>query len=91
MHDPIIFSKIQLLGYVIDDIRELEDVIRNTGDPALVLQYREDMRGLIAELNEVSSRCIVLLAAYIEGCKDADYPISLDYYRVWKELTKAMK
>ncbi len=89
MADPIIFNKIQLLGYVIDDIRELEDIIRNTADPSLIAQYREEMRGLITELNEVSARCIVLLSAYLEECKENNYPVSLDYYRVYKELSKA--
>lgn len=89
MTDPIIFNKIQLLGYVIDDIRELEDIIRGTADPSLISQYREDMRGLISELNEVSSRCIILLGAYLDECKENNYPVSLDYYRVYKELSKA--
>ena len=89
MHNPIIFRKIQLLGYVISDIRSLERVMLDTSDPELLLMYRDDMKLLIAELNEVSARCLFLLKAYLEGCRETSYPVVLDYYRVYKELSKA--
>lgn len=89
MYDPVIFSKIQLLSYVIDDIKELEEDMKHTEDPSLMMQYKEEMRELITELNEVSTRCIILLEAYLEGCKETNEPVCLDFYRVYRELSKA--
>lgn len=89
MYDPIVLNKIQLLSYVIEDIKELEEDMKYTEDPSLLLQYREDMRELIAELNEVSSRCIALIEIYLQECKETNEPVCLDFYRVYRELNKA--
>ena len=89
MYDEKILAKIRLLGYVIDDVKDLDNAILQTSDPSLLMEYKQEMRGLIKELNEVSFRVIDLLDEYLANCKETGEPISLDYYRVWKELTKA--
>lgn len=91
MYDPVIYNKITLLSYVIDDIRDLEEDMKGTSDPQLLMEYKQEMRELVTELNEVSSRCIVLLQEYLEECKKNDEPIMLDFYRVYKELSKAIQ
>jgi hypothetical protein len=89
MYDEKILAKIRLLGYVIDDVKDLDNAISQTSDPSLLMEYKQEMRGLITELNEVSFRVIDLLDEYLADCREKGSPISLDYYRVWKELSKA--
>jgi len=89
MYDEKILAKIRLLGYVIDDVKDLDNAILQTSDPSLLMEYKQEMRGLIKELNEVSFRVIDLLDMYLANCKETGEPVSLDYFRVWKELTKA--
>lgn len=89
MYNAIIHKKISLLGYVIDDIRELERSMQTVTEPSLLIEYREEMISLIEELNSTSQRCIELLEVYIEECKELNSPVLLDYYRVLKELKKA--
>lgn len=89
MYDEKILAKIRLLGYVIDDVKDLDNAILQTSDPSLLMEYKQEMRGLIKELNEVSFRVIDLLDMYLANCKKTGEPVSLDYFRVWKELTKA--
>lgn len=91
MHDVAIYNKVLLLSYVIDDIKHLETEMAGTIDPSLMVEYREEMRGLVEELNVVSVRCIELLEVYLKDCREQDEPISLDYYRIYKELSKAKK
>lgn len=89
MYDDKILNKIRLLGYVIDDVKELDVAIAQTTDPALLMEYKQEMRSLITELNEVSFRVIDLLDQYLADCKETGEPVSLDYYRVWKQLSLA--
>lgn len=89
MYDEKILNKIRLLGYVIDDVRDLDRAIAETSDPSLLMEYKQEMRELTLELNEVSFRVIDLLDEYLANCKETGEPISLDYYRVWRELSKA--
>lgn len=91
MYDPKILNKITLLSYVIDDIKDLEEDMRHTQDPSLIIEYKQEMKELITELNEVSTRCIVLLEEYLDDCKKTNEPVCLDFYRVFKELSKARK
>lgn len=90
MYDPVIYNKITLLSYVIDDIRDLEEDMEMVSDPELLLEYKQEMKELIIELNEVSTRCVSLLRDYIEECKKTNEPICLDFYRVFKELTRTL-
>lgn len=90
MYDPIIYNKIALLGHVIDDIKQLEADMVVTTDPSLLLEYKEEMHYLVEELNSVSFRCIALLEIYLDACKETNEPVLLDYYRVYKELSKAI-
>jgi len=89
MYNTAIFKKIQLLSYVMDDIKELDDNIANTTDPSLLIQYRQEMTVLIEELSEVSLRILSMIEEYMEECKKNDEPIMLDFYRVYKQLSKA--
>jgi hypothetical protein len=86
-----VHNKILLVGYVIDDIKELEVNIQETTDPELLLQYKQEMRALVDELNEVSQRCLQLIDIYVEECKEKNIPMLLDYLRVRNELKKAVK
>jgi hypothetical protein len=90
MYDEKILAKIRLLGYVIDDVKDLDNAILQTSDPSLLMEYKQEMRGLIKELNEVSFRVIDLLDMYLANCKETGEPVSLDYMRVRKELKKAI-
>lgn len=89
MYNPSIHNKIELLGQVISDIKGVEADIQVTTDPSLILELTEEKNELIEELDMVGMRCIVLIEAYVQDCKDNDYPVYLDYYRVLKELKKA--
>lgn len=91
MYDSAIFNKIQLLSYVIDDIKQLDHDMKETTDPALLMEYREEMKSLVEELNSVTGRVLTLLEVYLNGCKETNEPINLDYYRVYKELSRAVK
>lgn len=90
MYDPTIYKKIQLLSYVIDDIKDLEVDMRSTQDPALLLEYKQEMKELVEELTEVSNRVISLVEVYLEACKETNEPVCLDFYRVYRELQKAL-
>jgi len=89
MFDVTIHRKIELLGQVMDDIKEVETAIQLTTDPSLLKEYKDERRELICELDEIGNRCIVLLEAYVQDCKDNDIPVYLDYFRVLTELKKA--
>lgn len=91
MYDAALFNKITLLSYVIDDIRELDEAMKATQDPSLLIEYKQEMRELVTELNEVSERVLVLVEEYMKECNDNDEPINLDYYRVYKELRRAIE
>lgn len=91
MFNPIIHSKISLLGHVIDDIKHLEQQMLETSDPSLLLEYKQEMRDLIEELNTVSERCLHLIELYIRECDEQNVPVYLDYVRVYKELQKAKR
>jgi hypothetical protein len=49
------------------------------------------MKDLVEELNSVSARVLELIEAYLDGCKETNEPVNLDYYRVYKELSRAVK
>ena len=89
MYTHSIHSKIELLGYVMDDITALRRDMASTTDPALLLEYKVELESLIEELNEVGERVIYLIGIYIEECKETNTPVLLDYYRVYKELIKS--
>jgi len=89
VYNPSIHKKIVHLGYVMDDLAEVRRDIANTTDPALLMEYNEELEVLIEELNEVGERVIYLIGIYIEECKETGAPVYLDYYRVYKELNKA--
>jgi len=91
MYNPIIHNKIKLLGIVMEDIKALEIHLGHVSDPVLIMEYGQDMNALRKELNAVSSRCVILLEAYMEDCKTSNEPILLDYARVLKELRLAMR
>lgn len=88
MRSQLVHNKIALLGSVIDDIRALEVHMQYVADPALLIEYKVDMAALILELDSVSERCVTLLEAYVEDCRDAGIPVLLDYFRVLKELQR---
>lgn len=89
MYNQIVHSKIELLGQVIADIRDIELAISIVDDPSLIMEYQKERNDLIEELNSVSDRCLVIIEAYMEDCKDQQIPIFLDYYRVYRELKRA--
>lgn len=89
MYNKSIHSKIEVLGQVISDIKEIEYEMQITNDPSLIEDLTEEKNELIMELDMIGVKCITLIEAYMEDCKDNDYPIFLDYYRVLKELKKA--
>jgi hypothetical protein len=91
MYNSSIHKKIQLLGYVMDDIAEVREMLSNCSDPSLILEYEEELESLIEELNEVAERCIYIIGVYVEACKENNEPVYLDYYRVYKELKKAQE
>jgi len=91
MYSSAVSSKIHLLGAVIDDIRSLELDMSECLDPSLLMEYKQEMRDLKEELEEVGLRVIHLIEIYIEECRELDVPVSLDYVRVLKELKKSMR
>lgn len=86
MYNKTIHSKIELLGQVISDLKSCEADIEVTTDPALRSEYEEERLLIAEELDEVGNRCIKIIEAYIEDCKDNDIPVYLDYVRVLKAL-----
>lgn len=91
MQNKIVHNKIYLLGSVIDDIKVVEQLMSECGDPSLLIQYKQEMKDLKDELNEVGLRVIQLIEVYVEECKEQDVPVLLDYVRVLKELKKSMR
>jgi sugar phosphate isomerase/epimerase len=91
MYNSSVSSKIHLLGAVIDDIRALEFHMLECGDPSLLLQYKQEMKELKEELDEVGLRVIELIEIYVEECNELGVPVLLDYVRVLKELKKSMR
>lgn len=89
MYNYSIHSKIELLGQVITDIKELEAELQFINDPSLIEDLLIEKGELIEELDMVGMRCITLIEAYMMDCKESSIPIYLDYYRVLKELKKA--
>lgn len=89
MYNHSIHSKIELLGQVITDIKEIEYEMQIVNDPSLLEDLIEEKNELIEELDMVGMKCITLIEAYMQDCKDNDYPVYLDYFRVLKELKKA--
>lgn len=83
-------SKIELLGHVISDLKDIELAISIAADPALLHEYHIERKALIQELNEVSERCTVLIEAYMQDCKEQGVPPYLNYYRVLRELRRSM-
>jgi len=83
-------SKIELLGHVIQDLKDIELAISIAADPSLLHEYETERKVLVQELNEVSSRCIVLLEAYMEDCKSQQIPPYLNYFRVLRELRRSI-
>ena len=89
MYNLIIHSRIEVLGQVISDIKEVEYDLQIANDPSLIEDLTEEKNELIQELDAVGMKCITLIEAYMQDCKDNDYPIYLDYWRILKELKKA--
>ena len=83
-------SKIELLSHVINDLKDMELALGCAQDPALIHEYELERKALIQELNEVSSRCIVLLEAYFDDCKSQQIPPYINYYRVLRELRRSI-
>ena len=91
MNCPPIDSKIALLGYVITDLNDIELAISVVDDPALIHEYEQDRTALIKELIEVSNRCIILLEAYMQDCKEQNLPPYINYFRILRELRRSIK
>jgi hypothetical protein len=83
-------NKIELLGHVIADLKDMELAISIVNDPALIMEYEIERKALIQELNEVSERCVVLIEAYMQDCKEQNIPPYLNYYRVLRELRRSI-
>lgn len=91
MQSPIINRRIEYLAQLVLDIREVQNDIRMTGDPSLILEYEEEKKVLFEDLEEQAKNLIYILEAYFQDCKDENIPIELSYYKVYRELHNARK
>ena len=86
MYNSSVHSRIELLGQVISDLKEIENELQLASDPSLILDLTEEKSELMEELEVVGTKCMTVIEAYIQDCKDNDFPVCLDYYRVLREL-----
>lgn len=91
MRSAIIDRRLMYLEQLFIDLKEIQDDINVTGDPALILEYEEDKEALYNDLEDHAQDALFLLEAYIEDCKLEQIPIVLEYFRVYKELSNARR
>ncbi len=91
MRSAIIDRRLMYLEQLFIDLKEIQDDINITGDPALILEYEEDKEVLYNDLEDHAQDALFLLEAYIEDCKAEQIPIVLEYFRVFKELDRARR
>ena len=91
MRSAIIDRRLMYLEQLFIDLKEIQDDINIAGDPALIMEYEEEKEALYDELEDHAQDALFLLEAYIEDCKTEQLPITLEYYRVYKELERVRK
>lgn len=89
MYDPVIFKEIQILSYIMDDVKECETDLAGATDPAQQLELKDELRSLVTELDDAGFRCIDLLSIYLDNCKLTGDPVNLSYYKTYVELKKS--
>jgi hypothetical protein len=73
------------------DIKDINNEIEQTSDPALKFEYEEEKELLFNELEEHAQDALFILEAYFQDCKETNMPIVLEYYRAYRELDRARR
>ena len=91
MRSAIIDKRLRYLEQLFIDVKEVQDDINTSYDPALRSEYEEEMEVLFTDLEEHAQDVLYLLTAYFDDCKEQNYPIVLEYYKIFKELQYAKR
>jgi len=88
MRSSIIDRRLMYLEQLFVDLKEVQTDIGLSHDPALKMEYEEDMRVIYDDFEDHAQDALFLLEAYLDDCKVERIPIVLEYYRVYNELKK---
>ena len=91
MRSSIIDRRLLYLEQLFVDMKEIQTDIGLSHDPALKMEYEEDIRVLYEDFEDHAQDALFLLEAYIDDCKTEQIPIVLEYYRVYRELDNARR
>lgn len=90
MYSPLIHSRIERVGIIIERIKELDNEFDIIDDESEFQNYEEERKELVDELDEAGADCLILLESYFEDCKEEDIPVYIDYYRVYRALLESI-
>lgn len=91
MRSSVIDNRLRYLQQLFFDMKEIQDDVSSSQDPALISEYEEEHEVLFRDMEERASEILYLLDAYFQDCKDNNYPVVLEYYSVFKELQHARR
>lgn len=91
MRSSIIDRRLRYLEQLFIDLKEIQNDINMSIDPSLKLEYEEDKNVLFDDLEDHAQDALFLLEAYLQDCKEQNYPVVLEYYRVFQELDRARR
>lgn len=91
MRSNLIDKRLRYLEQLFVDLKEIQDDINISIDPALKMEYEVDKEVLFDDLEEQAFNVLYLLEAYFEDCKEHNLPTDLEYFKIYRELTNARR
>ncbi len=87
MQNPSLTLKIEMFGNLVDELEYWNKCCANEADSDIQMEYCENkFKDVLDACREVRDILMVELNEYVDNCKSNQIPISLDYWRIRKQL-----